>query len=341
MTTLPCLFSRRGFIGAMGAGIVTACHPGVSKKLHIVCSSAAGAASDNLVRLFARHLARFGIAATVENLSRGGGRLAAQAIQRGPTDGSVVGMLQTALIFNQLLDKGELPWDLASMPWLGSLCIDRRALVVTGRSGVQRFEDLLTRPRPLIVVASSAAGPGVYESAILRHLTGARLQIVPGYAGGARMLALISGEAEGSVTALDSVASVLEMPGTRILLRINDMPLPPGLPPSVGVDVPAMRDVARPGPDREPLLALSEAHNRLGRIMTLPPGTPTPIVAEWRALFARVMADAAFRKDAARQHVMIEYTSGPEVEAQLTDILRTRRSHVQAALRRALVNWAD
>lgn len=333
--------SRRNFLAAVGAGALAACSPAGTKHVRIVCGSGAGATSDMLVRLFARHLARFGVNATVENLSRGGGKLAAQMVQDGPADGSVLGALQTSLLYSQLLDDGHQRWDLASMQWMGSFCIDHRALVVTGASGVQHFEELLTRSRPVTVAASSAAGPGLYESAIIRYLTGARLKIVPGFAGGARMLAMISGEVEGALTALDGAAAVLEMPGTRILLRVNDMPLPPGIPRSAGLDIPCLSDVARPGPDTAPLIALVEAHNRLGRIIALPPSCPPPVVEQWRTTFARVLSDPQFREDAARQHFLIERTDGDAVGAQLIDVLRAQRPSVEGALRRAIDEWAD
>jgi len=333
--------SRRGFLAAVGASTLTACGRGGSERVRILCGSGAGAASDALVRLFARHLGRFGVKASVENVPRGGGQIAARTLTRAPNDGSVMAILPTSLLYAQLLAPAAVEWDLASLSWLGGFGMDHRALIVTGKSGVHRFEDLLTRPRPLIVSSSTSIGQGVYEAAIIRYLTGARLQIVPGFTGGARLLALISGEVEGTVSALDGAAAVLDIPGTRILLRVNDLPLPPGIPRSAGVDVPKLRDFCRNSPDDEPLLALTETHNRLGRIMALPPHTPAAVLERQRALFTKVLADAEFREEAARQHVLIEHMPGAEIAALLDDVLRTRRSLVEPALHRALRNWAD
>src|SRR5262249_28807105 len=155
---------------------------------------------------------------------------------------------------------------------------------------------------PLLVPSSSAHGSIFNEAAIIRHLTGGKVKAVPGFQGGARTLAVISGEVDGMLGTLDGMMSVLDLPGTRILLRLSSSPIEPGTPGVPKEGVPALHDVAQ-GPDTGPLVQLMDSYAQLGRMMALPPGTPAPIVEQWRQRFADVIADPEFRKQAAALRV--------------------------------------
>ena len=328
------LLDRRSFVAALGATGLVGCRGGSSGKVHILTGSGAGAPSGALMRLFARHLEKLGLSTTLENLPRAGGKLAAQRLAGAATDGSVIAALPTGLLYAQLLGENGTSWDLTRFQWIGNFSSDRRVLAVSGQSGVDRFDQLIGRQRPLLLAATSATSPSFYESHIVRHLTGAHIQVVPGFAGGARNLAILSGEVDGVIAALDGLGPVLSMPGAHVLLRLNDLPLPANAAAQSPTAV-LLRDVAQ-GPDATPLTELVSAHSLLGRLLALPPGSPPEVVAMWRSRFQLIEADPDFRKAAAAAQYELSSVPGEDVADNLANILIQRRAAVEPALHRAL-----
>jgi len=286
-------------------------------------------------RVFARHITRlFGDRIEIANEPRANGLLAAQRTVAAKPDGNTLAFLSTGLIYTSLLGEEGIPESFAQVGWLGSFNIDRRVLLVTKASGVNRFEDLIGRPKPLILVAGATSQSGYYEARILDYLTDANLKIVPGFRGSSRNLALISGEGEGIVGAMDGLEAALDQPGSKIVLRMNDIPMT-GLPADKGAGAPALAAFAK-GPDAKPLLDLLNAQAQLGRIVGLPPGASPEVLADWRRKFDVVTADPGFRAECAMGGHIIEPTPGAAVNAAVTDLLSTRSDEVRASLRRAL-----
>lgn len=322
--------TRRSALGLATGLAAASCGPllGGPQKLRLLVGSGAGSASDGLARMMAAHWSsRLGAAVAVEDEPRGGGKVAAVKLASARPDGGLIGLLPTGLLYSNLVGEAK-GWDLAAFGWLGSSSMDRRVLIAGPRSGLNSFEDVLRLRRPMTLATTSAAAPGYYESLILNYLTGSRLKNVPGFPGGARNLALISGEVEGLLVSFDGLGELASLPGLKVLLRLNDLPLPHGL------QAPLLADFAR-GPDKAALLQLVEAHARLGRISALPPKAARPVLAEFRGRFAGLMADAGFLRDASAHDYAIEPTPGDQVAARISEVLRVG-GPVPAALRRAI-----
>lgn len=325
--------TRRAVLAGLAATSAVGCSDR-SQRLRIISGSGAGSASNHLLSIFARHLQGHGVDASVEAVPRSGGKLAARHLVEAPADGTVMAMLPTGLLYADLLREEGMMTDLAAFQWIGNFSSDRRVLMSRPGGAVHRFQDLLRRERPMLLAAVSAVSPGYYEAAIVRYLTGANVQSVPGYTGGSRNLALISGEMDGLIASIDGLAKLLAMPGATVLLRLNGLPIPPG---TAGAPerAPLLRDLAR-GPDAPALLDLVEGHAKLGRIVAMAPGTPSDIVERWRRLFDRVIGDIAFRRDAAAVGFVVGGLNGAMVANMLEELLHNRRASLVPALRRAI-----
>lgn len=330
------LFDRRTFLAAAGAAGLAGCARGGPSSVRILYGDAPGTLAHGILQIFARALGKYGLRASVEAVPRGAGKLAAQMLAEAPRDGSVVGQMFTGLIYTQLLGEEGFALRLSDFEWIGNYASDSRALIVSAKAGVTRFDQLLRRLTPITVPASTTRGSIFNEVAIIRHLTGARIKAIPGFPGGARTLAVVSGEVDGMVGSLDSMNTLLDLPGARILMRLTEAPIPPGTPGQSPEGTPTLRTLSR-GPDAAPLLQLMESYAQLGRIMALPPGTPAPVVEQWRKRFAEVVADPDFRKQLSALRVSIHYRSGTTVGAQLK-ALTDRQSVIAPALRRALAS---
>lgn len=321
-------------VTGLGALALAGCAPARSESVRIVVGAGAGSASDRFTRVLARYLTAAGIGVSVENQAAGGGKVAAARLAQARADENLLAVLPTGLIYASLLQEDGVDWDMASFGWLCSFGRDRRVLAVTGAVRDAGFASLLEPGEPVILAATAAASPGYYEPRIIQHLTGARLRVVPGYVGGARNMALVSGEAQGLVASLDGVEEVLALPGARLLLRLNDLELPPG---AASEPPPALAQFAR-GPDAAVLLNLVNVHADFGRIIALPPSAPPERLALWRERIESVLADPAFRSEIAQQNYLIEPTPGAIVAERMADLLSAQSMATREALRRALAS---
>jgi tripartite-type tricarboxylate transporter receptor subunit TctC len=324
-----------GIAAAGATGWMSGCAPHASKPLQLMIGASAGGASDRMARLFARHItSRYKQAVEVSNEPRANGKMAAQRLAAAKPGDNLMAFLSTGLLYGALLKEEGAPKTFEQFNWMGSFCTDRRVLIVTKASGVQRFEDLIGRPRPLILICGATASSSYYECRILEHLTQANVRIIPGFRGGDRNLALISGEGEAIVGTLDGLEPALDQAGSRIVLRMNDLPLI-GLDGEKGGDAPTIARFAK-GPDAKALIDIMNAHALLGRIVGLPPSTPPGEVAEWRTRFQTIIADPTFAEEAKAAGFRLEPTSGQAVNASMSHLLSTRSDEIRAALGRAL-----
>lgn len=329
--------ARRTIMGLGAAtavtGLLSACVK-TSKPLRVIVAGAPGSSTDTIARLFGRHITRlFGDKVEVENEPRAIGKVAIQRLFQDDLSQETIGFLQNGILYSALVDKG-FSWDLTALGWVGSFNTDHRVLVNAPAIKIDRFEALFNRQRPLILISGAVGASGYFESRLLGHLTPAKVRVVPGFSGAARNLALISGEGEGAVGSLDSLTTILEMPGSRLLLRLNDLPLDPASA-AHGWSAPPLATFAS-GPDKDLLLDLISAHARLGRIAALPPGTPPAVQARWRQRFQTVVADPAFLSEAAALSLLIQPVAGERIADDLKGLLSSRSAAVRAALARAL-----
>lgn len=301
--------NRRSVMASFAALAMAACLP--PKDSHLIVGSSAGGGNDDLARLFAETLLRqSGVRLTVENQGKAGGRLALDHLAASRGDGSTLGLLAPSFLYRMLQKEAGASWSLASFGWIGGVSAERRVLVVNGRSGIRNLEDLHNRSRPVTLAAASVASPNYIEPLIVNQVLGTHLKPVPGYSGGARTLAVLSGEVDGIVAGFDSIGPILETPGSQILLRLNSLALP-----GHG-EVPSLADLSK-GPDARALLDLIETSARIGQVFALPPGPQPEALALWTRRFHEVIEDTTFREAAKQRGMSLEATTGREITTAL------------------------
>lgn len=327
--------TRRAVLAFGTAAGLSACQPLRRGPVRLIVGADAGGGNDDFCRLFARHLQRVtGQVLQVENEGRAGGKLAADLLSRARPDGATLAFLPTGLLYEKLLEGAPGATDYRRFSWIAGVGADRRVLLVNRQSRVTSFSEVLGRKTPLLLPSTSASSANYIEPMIIRHLTGAPLKPVPGYRGGARNLAVLSGEGDGVVGGLDGMGALLEAPGSRLILRLNDRPLPAGAPLASGTPPPLLAAFAK-GEDAADLLYLVETYATLGRMFALPPGAPADLLDEWRARFDSVLADPVFRAEAGKRNFTLEALSGGEVRQALNRVLDPT-GPIAGALRRAL-----
>lgn len=316
MSTLPCpkrlrVNSDRRTVMALFAGLaLSGCLP--QRQTTLIVGSAAGGGNDQLARLFARTLLRqTGLGLVVENEGKAGGRLALDHLAASRPDGSTLGLLPPSFLYRMMTGKAGASWNLTGFGWIGGVSAERRVLVVNARSGIRSVQDLIKSRTRVTLAASAVDSPNYVEPLIINALLGTRLKPVPGYSGGARSLAVLSGEVDGMVAGYDTIAPILATPGSRLLLRLNDLDLPDRSP------VPTLASLARPGEGRA-LLDLIETSARIGQVFALPPDPQPGALDLWTRRFHAIIEDPQFRHEASQRGMSLEATTGREIAAALT-----------------------
>ncbi len=302
-----------GTVGLGLFGLTGGCANLSGGATRLFLGAAAGGGSDRFTRLLAAALERVeGIRVIVENEPRAAGLLAVDRLARARPDGQTIGFVPSALLYASASGRLGLPWSLDQFGWLAGIGADTRVMVLNTRT-TGAFAEVVAKRTRITLASNTTTSTNHIEARLVSHLTGARLRPVPGYDGGSRSLAFLSGEVDGAIAGLDAIGGMLGVPGARIVLKLNDSA-------QGGTDVPQLGAFAR-GPDREALLAVISATARLGRLFALPPNCPTEVRRLWIERFARVLADAAFQAACAAQDFAVDYLPADAVEQTLAGVL--------------------
>ncbi len=236
------------------------------QRLRFLVGNGPGGQTDKLFRLFMSH-AQMALPATsisVENEDRGSGLLAAKMLYEASGSAEIAGSASSSLIYSWLMGQEGVAFEFERFSFVLNLTSTPRILVATAQSGIKSFADLLARDKATTSPAGSAVSSAFLEPLLINAMTGARINPVPGYQGGARNLALLSGEAEVGLGALDALLPVVETPGSSVILRLNTAPLP-----APYADVPDLASFAR-GADAPRVIALMAACADVGSLMVMP-----------------------------------------------------------------------
>lgn len=282
------------------------------QTLRVLISTGAGGPGELIGRLFVKYLeARLpDTRISVELLNRANGRLAALTLWEAEPNGLTIGFINSNLLYAQLLGEEALPFDLLRFDWLGSLTQDRRVLVVGERTGLADLAAVRAHEGPLLAASVATTSGHTIDALVLDAVLGLRLQPVPGYSGGQRALALVSGEADCMLGTFFSVYPVLQDGTARLILRLNAAPLPAPYD-----TVPVMADLLRP--EHRWVVELIEAQCQLGRGIAAPPGLPADRLLALRALFDSIADDPAFAAEAGTLGVEIDPSPGDSIAATI------------------------
>jgi tripartite-type tricarboxylate transporter receptor subunit TctC len=288
-----------------------------------------GGSYDLYARLASRHLGRFlpGAPTVIVQGKPGGGATLAVAYfyAEAPRDGSMLGLFPETIAHTQLFEPKIGKWRVEEMRYVGSFAHVNPVFVMRKGAPAKSVEDM--RRVPLNVGCSGRTGAGYQGAAVLKAYAGMKFKIICGYPGSAEfVLALAKGELDLVASAWNQWSS--EHPqelrdGTFIpmfqsgLTRHKDLP-----------NVPLMQDLVD-RPDLKEVMRLVSAGADIGRALILPPGVPTARLATLRQAFDRMVADAAFREDAAAKHIELDPTPGARVQEISDAIVQAPRKAVE------------
>ena len=290
------------------------------RQLTIIVGFPPGGGYDVYARVLARHISRFTPGAptvVVQNMPGAGSlNLANHMYSVAPTDGTVMGSVESGAPFEYFYDGKGVRFDPLKFAWIGGLNEDTSTCGVWHTSQAKQFLDLQKHEAPF--AGTGPAAPPEVESKVSNDVLGTKMKLILGYRGlGDVYAAIEKGELEGSCGITWSSVSAVKTDWIRdskwrTLVQIaskrhKDLP-----------DVPLLTEFARSDADRK-VLELVGLPNLTGRPYMAPPDTPADRVAILRNAFSATLADPAFLADANQAKLPIDPVSAQRIEQVLSD----------------------
>lgn len=226
-----------------------------------------------------------------------------------PKDGTVMAMINPGTTMTPVL-RPNIGYDTRELQWLGAVSVRTYTLGVWHTVPVKTIEDAKKMEVTLASTGKTATSTTLPH--FFNELLGTKFRVIHGYKGGGAMnLAVERGEVMGRTNYYSGYLGVrphwLREGKIRFLATI-------GPPRPEVADVPRMRDLVKPGMDRE-MLDLLEQNFNVGQAFYVPPGVPRDRVDLLRKAFAAMLEDPAMIAEAKKRGVPTFSRSWQEVEA--------------------------
>jgi tripartite-type tricarboxylate transporter receptor subunit TctC len=240
--------------------------------------------------------------------------LANHLAKRAPRDGTVIGAVNSALIFDPLFSgaASKAQFEGPDMTMIGNAVSAAAVLIAWKTSGVERFDDL--KRKKLVIGAVSRTGDTyVLPLAMKRLLDLKNLEIVTGYPGSREVLiALEQGEVTGRVWDMEGIRAIrpqwLKDGSISLIVQLAASKMP-----EVPAGVPLLKDFVTSADDHK-VLDVIFMTTLLARPYIAPPGVPAQRVAALRDAFMAVMKDRDFLAEAEKARIQLTPLSGVEME---------------------------
>jgi tripartite-type tricarboxylate transporter receptor subunit TctC len=284
------------------------------KTVRLVLGTGVGGGYDIYGRLLARHLSnhlpgRPGI--IVENMPGAGGlKVTNWLYAQAPRDGTVIGLVQLTVPLAPLLGQQGAQFDPLKFTWIGSMNREPGFCAAWHTSPIKTWQDMLDKE--FIVGGTGAGSSTVLYPALLNMLLNTKIKVVTGYKDGSSvMLAIERGEISGVCGPfMASIKATFPHWITEKKLAVTiavDRQRLPEYP-----DVPAIPEFIKD----ERILQVFEPTFAVGdmqRPILAPPGLPDARTQELRAALLATMNDPAFRQEAEKAQLPMDYVSGEQL----------------------------
>jgi tripartite-type tricarboxylate transporter receptor subunit TctC len=319
---LACMFTGSAFAAdaAMFRG----------KTITYIVATGPGGGYDTYGRLIVRYMQKYlpGSRILVRNVPGAGHIVGANTIYAAKPDGLTIGMFNTGLIYDQLLKRQGVMFDLANFSWIGKASDDTRVLLISKASGVRSFDQIVASKVPVKLAAPGIGSAGYIETRILQSAFKLNVQIVPGFDGNQGEMSMLRNEVAGQIGTAASLAQFVKNGNGFYALAISETDKLPGVPRAMAL---VKDDKGRK------MIELVSILSEIGRLTAGPPGIPAPTLAVLRIAMDKTMADPQFLADARKLQLPIAPASGAEVETLIRHAL-AQPSETIALLKAAAQN---
>src|SRR5437763_6546576 len=242
------------------------------KTITYIVSTGPGGGYDSYGRLIARYMQKYlpGSRVVVRNVPGAGHIVGANTIYAAKPDGLTIGMFNTGLIYDQLLKRDGVLFDLNKFSWIGKAADDTRALMLSTKSGFKTVDDLLKTKAPVKFAAAGVGSAAYNDTRILADALHLNVQIIPGFTGNEGEMSMLRNEVMAEVGTAQSMEQFVKQGHGFFALSLSgDAASLPGVPRASQY----VKD------DRgKRLLGLVETLSGIGRPTAGPPGIPANVL---------------------------------------------------------------
>jgi tripartite-type tricarboxylate transporter receptor subunit TctC len=284
------------------------------KTITYIVATGPGGGYDTYGRLIVRYLHKYlpGSRILVRNVPGAGHIVGANTIYAARPDGLTIGMFNTGLIYDQLLKRQGVMFDMAKFSWIGKASDDTRVLLLSKTSGLRNFEQIAASKVPVKLAAPGIGSAGYIETRILQNAFRLNVQIVPGFDGNQGEMSMLRNEVSGQIATAASLAQFVKNGNGFYALAISETDQLPGVPKAISL----LKDEKS-----RKMIELISVLSEIGRLTAGPPGISAQTLAVLREAMDKTMADPQFLNDAKNLQLPIAPASGAKVEALIKQAL--------------------
>lgn len=282
------------------------------KTVTYIVATAAGGGYDAYGRLVADFMQKHlpGSTFVVRNMPGAGHIIGANAIYNARPDGLTLGTFNTGLIYNQLVGREGIKFDLTRMSWIGKAASDPRVFVIHAKSPIKSFKDL-RESKETVNFATSGVGSASYvETKILADALRLPIKIIAGYSGSEDMMAMRRNEITGIIGSRSSFEDFVKNGYGRYIAQIGGRQK----------DVPQLASLVTDA-EGKALVALIQSQGEIGRLTAGPAGIPADRLQALRGAYQKAMNDKELQARAAKFGRPVEPAVGAEVEKMVKQAL--------------------
>jgi tripartite-type tricarboxylate transporter receptor subunit TctC len=296
------------------------------KVVRIVVGFPPGGGADVYSRVIARHLDRYipgKPTMAVVNMPGAGSIIAGNHIfNNGARDGSEIGMLNGAVILEQLFANPGVHFDMTKFRYLAVPVNETYVMIVTRQSGIAKFRELIGPKAKQAVLGAIPNSTLEHAPILLREALNANLKVVAGYKGSADIrLAVDTGEVSGFFnpwsTVKQSSPEKFKSGEWSVILQLTDQPLS-DLPSK---NIPTISELAEDQDHRLLLRYGTSAPNQFGKVYVVPSSVPADRAAALQAAFVKTFADPNFLADAEKAKLEVTPIFGASIQRIVGDFL--------------------
>jgi tripartite-type tricarboxylate transporter receptor subunit TctC len=260
----------------------------------------------------------------VKNMPGAGHLIGANAIYASKPDGLTIGTFNTGLIYNQLIQREGVKFDLTKMSWIGKASTEPRVFVIAEQSPIKSFAELQAQKQPVNFATSGIGSANYVETNMLANVLKLPVKILTGYNGNEDQLAMRRGEVVGGIGSRSSFEQFARNGYGRFIAQIG----------GTDKDVPQLRDLVTDATAKE-LIALVQSQGDIARLTAGPPGIPDDRLQALRDAYRKALEDTELQARAEKLERPVEPAFGDEVLNSIRAALNQKPETV-ALLKQAL-----
>ncbi len=288
------------------------------KTVTILVGHSAGGGFDTYARLIGRHLGRYipgNPNIIVTNMPGAGTMISVNHMYNSAArDGTLISSFDGGIVTQQLYNTSSVKFDLSKLFYLGAPDSFLYIMVVTKRSGITKFEEILG-PNAKEVKIGAVPNTGIeHASLLIRNVLGGKVKMVSGYKGTAETrMAMKSGEVDSVITDWGSLRVTnwndFESGEWIILAQLTEKPIEDLLQKSV----PLIYQFTKDDEQRELFRMGIINPNQYARPYALTPGVPVDRAQALRIAFEKTLADEKLLAEAKKAKLGINPISGDKI----------------------------